>query len=573
MEKQHTDLKYSDYSFNQAAMMTSNASGNFLFSHTAPSDPNGLTWESTTAEGAQNFFSDHGDAEDYTTFPIGRMTPRRDQAETMDMDDFHAKWAATTAAEQAKILKSEPMRRLTSKSSTGSHKNRTIKASSSKSRPRLQTSLSQMSNFEVTGNASSAYSEGSLSNGRMMDVQQYLFQDSDALSVSSQPMFYPNLMTMTPDGMPYSDMAVSHVDPTCTQMQVEFDTSLTSDSPSHSWDNFSTGSDGSSPHHDDSWLQPLPDSPPDSHENSPIFRGQSQRLNGKLGSQQVMATEDLTGSAMTAIGDDFSLPPSWSTRRQSSEGESARDHPLYKNAFPQADGLFHCPWEGQASCNHKPEKLKCNYDKFVDSHLKPYRCKVDSCENARFSSTACLLRHEREAHAMHGHGDKPYLCSYDGCDRALPGNGFPRNWNLRDHMRRVHNDNGSSVQAKAASSPPPSSRKESSKGRKRKNDISESASSRKSPSTKSIPVADVAPTMKAVETVPNQHADWYEHQKHLADLVNGFTNPEDPLVLQRLVDAQNYVQAMSKISRNLVTQQNANLLEQPYQRSFSQQSG
>lgn len=209
--------------------------------------------------------------------------------------------------------------------------------------------------------------------------------------------------------------------------------------------------------------------------------------------------------------------------------------------------------------------------KFVDSHLKPYRCKVDSCENARFSSTACLLRHEREAHAMHGHGDKPYLCSYEGCDRALPGNGFPRNWNLRDHMRRVHNDNGSSVQAKA-SSPPPTSRKESSKGRKRKNDISESASSRKSPSTKSASVAEVAPTMKVVDVVPNQHAEWYEHQKHLADLVNGFTNPEDPLALQGFLDAQNYLQAMSKISRNLVTQQNAILLEQPYQRSFSQQS-
>ena len=42
--------------------------------------------------------------------------------------------------------------------------------------------------------------------------------------------------------------------------------------------------------------------------------------------------------------------------------ESARDHPLYKNAYPQADGLFHCPWEGQPSCQHKPEKLKCNYE-------------------------------------------------------------------------------------------------------------------------------------------------------------------------------------------------------------------
>src|SRR5208282_771438 len=105
-------------------------------------------------------------------------------------------------------------------------------------------------------------------------------------------------------------------------------------------------------------------------------------------------------------------------------------------------------------CQHKPEKLKCNYEyehflfptyfsntnrvvctsKFVDSHLKPCRCKVISCENLQFSSTACLFRHEREAHAMHGHGDIPFLCTYEGCERGLLGNGFPRHWNLRDHM-------------------------------------------------------------------------------------------------------------------------------------------
>src|SRR5271154_4024058 len=77
--------------------------------------------------------------------------------------------------------------------------------------------------------------------------------------------------------------------------------------------------------------------------------------------------------------------------------------------------------------------------KFVDSHLQPYRCKVNTCENARFSSTACLLRHEREAHSMHGHGEKPFLCTFEGCERGVPGNGFPRHWNLCDHMKRVHN--------------------------------------------------------------------------------------------------------------------------------------
>jgi hypothetical protein len=41
---------------------------------------------------------------------------------------------------------------------------------------------------------------------------------------------------------------------------------------------------------------------------------------------------------------------------------------------------------------------------------------------------------------MHGHGDKPYLCPYEGCERGASGTGFPRHWNPRDHMRRVHND-------------------------------------------------------------------------------------------------------------------------------------
>lgn len=76
--------------------------------------------------------------------------------------------------------------------------------------------------------------------------------------------------------------------------------------------------------------------------------------------------------------------------------------------------------------------------KYVDSHLKPFVCKVEACGNQNFSSTACLLRHEREAHGMHGHGERPHHCFYEGCERRQPGNGFPRKYNLMDHMKRVH---------------------------------------------------------------------------------------------------------------------------------------
>uniref|UniRef100_A0A8H7NQI8 C2H2-type domain-containing protein n=1 Tax=Bionectria ochroleuca TaxID=29856 RepID=A0A8H7NQI8_BIOOC len=119
-----------------------------------------------------------------------------------------------------------------------------------------------------------------------------------------------------------------------------------------------------------------------------------------------------------------------------------REHSLYKDATIGSDQLYHCPWEGQADCNHSPTNTKCIYNKFVDTHLKPYRCKFDTCEEAQFASSTILLRHEKEAHAMHGHGENPYLCPHEGCGRSIPGNGFTRRWNLRDHIRRIHKEDG-----------------------------------------------------------------------------------------------------------------------------------
>jgi hypothetical protein len=46
-----------------------------------------------------------------------------------------------------------------------------------------------------------------------------------------------------------------------------------------------------------------------------------------------------------------------------SNDNNPREHALYKKATTGPDGLYHCPWEGKdRSCNHKPEKLKCNYE-------------------------------------------------------------------------------------------------------------------------------------------------------------------------------------------------------------------
>ncbi|KAI7222537.1 hypothetical protein KC333_g1107 [Hortaea werneckii] len=147
----------------------------------------------------------------------------------------------------------------------------------------------------------------------------------------------------------------------------------------------------------------------------------------------------------------YGMPIAAPAPAETDEGRH-RSHPLY-NEGPSADGLYHCPYEKEPHCQHKPTKLKCNYDKFIDSHLKPFRCKIEACAKQEFSSTACLLRHEREAHGMHGHGDRPHLCYYPGCERGIPGNGFPRRYNLFDHMKRVHDHKEDSTSLTASPGP------------------------------------------------------------------------------------------------------------------------
>nr|KAJ9665337.1 hypothetical protein H2201_004629 [Coniosporium apollinis] len=162
------------------------------------------------------------------------------------------------------------------------------------------------------------------------------------------------------------------------------------------------------------------------------------------------------------------LSPNVPTDRTPSEDAAekiARAHPLYQ-ASKHGDDLYHCPHEGQAGCAHKPTPLKCNYDKYVDSHLKPFRCRNKTCTDVQFSSTACLLRHEREAHGMHGHGSKPHLCIYSDCERAVPGQGFPRRYNLIDHMKRVHEYSDVAAEGSEPSPGAPPKRKQGTRKRK-----------------------------------------------------------------------------------------------------------
>ena len=192
-----------------------------------------------------------------------------------------------------------------------------------------------------------------------------------------------------------------------------------------------------------------------------------------------------------------------------------------------------------------------NSSKFVDSHLKPYRCKVDSCQNVRFSSTACLLRHEREAHAMHGHGDKPYACIHEDCSRSLPENGFSRNWNLRDHIRRVHGDYGTSINSQNGSSfsrrGPASALVRSQK--KNCNRSSKALSHSRKLALEPEPADDAVDAARSAEQALNNR--WYEHRSAMQQCLQHYDNPAAFDFLKQSSEARTHFAAMVKITRKL----------------------
>lgn len=165
---------------------------------------------------------------------------------------------------------------------------------------------------------------------------------------------------------------------------------------------------------------------------------------------------------------------------------------------------------------------------------------------------------------MHGHGDKPYLCSYEGCDRAVPGCGFPRNWNLRDHMRRVHNDNGSSLNMSAASHSSRGSQSASVKGRKRKSKDSETSQSRKPSSKPSAAEEAAAAAARAEAPLMEQ---WWSHRNAITTYLQRFDNPVAFEVLEQSGEAQEHFAAMDKISRRLKKSRD------PHRRSYTHHSG
>ncbi|KAK5107027.1 hypothetical protein LTR62_001916 [Meristemomyces frigidus] len=117
--------------------------------------------------------------------------------------------------------------------------------------------------------------------------------------------------------------------------------------------------------------------------------------------------------------------------------ESPRASKSVKRDAPQvnANGKMYC---SVPECGGETFDRKCEYNKHMDKHQRPYRCANPDCAKLQgFTYSGGLLRHEREVHGKHGGPKAQLMCPVMDCKRHK-GKGFTRRENLNEHVRRVH---------------------------------------------------------------------------------------------------------------------------------------
>lgn len=138
------------------------------------------------------------------------------------------------------------------------------------------------------------------------------------------------------------------------------------------------------------------------------------------------------------------LSPAPPNAFNSTQPQSQRIKPIAKpnrDVTKSEDGKFICTYR---ECNELVKKFqrKCEWNKHMDKHERPYVCTAKGCEKIQgFTYSGGLLRHEREVHGKHGGPKKKLLCPHVNCKRSS-GKGFSRQENLTEHLRRVHTSAG-----------------------------------------------------------------------------------------------------------------------------------
>jgi hypothetical protein len=72
--------------------------------------------------------------------------------------------------------------------------------------------------------------------------------------------------------------------------------------------------------------------------------------------------EDGESEHSSSPGGGDAVPPSYLGQKPPKEIEPLKEHPLYTHAVQGDDGLWHCPWEGEGYCGHKPSVLRADFE-------------------------------------------------------------------------------------------------------------------------------------------------------------------------------------------------------------------
>lgn len=118
---------------------------------------------------------------------------------------------------------------------------------------------------------------------------------------------------------------------------------------------------------------------------------------------------------------------------------------------------------------------------------------------------------------MHGHGARPHLCHFRDCERAVSGHGFPRRYNLFDHMKRVHQYDGPTTEP----SPPtqgPAQRKTINRKRK---------ASAEAVSEKRQKVVKVSAEQQRQQRRDALIQEFLSKKQHIIDVLKNLSSPSD----------------------------------------------
>ena len=388
---------------------------------TAPSQGqnSGSFWNGTV-EGAQysqhdpssQGHSQNGFSEPFTTYPASQMTQPSQRNGQSVVNNTPSQWGANLLQSHAESVE---MSRFPSQDSTGAHSQRHNSAATNSYDQRstgMCHSVSQASfnissaSSDITGRSHSP--EGSaMYTPLQMDSQGFEhFQFPGDGLTESQSLFHKNpsasnappppvdSFTTGPSFNVYATVGNETFMSLSTGLNglpvsndsVVYNSSTVNDSPTI-WDQDFLDSQRSSPAlRGDSWALPsahIPSVMASPLEYSPSLEGISPRYvqdfpdlvdlppytspcdrvtRKPVGPRQSKVASDSRKHRLNGTSEASDESFKMVGRSSLDIDNTARDHPLYQNVTAQPDGFYHCPWEGQDGCLHKPEKLKCNYE-------------------------------------------------------------------------------------------------------------------------------------------------------------------------------------------------------------------